>query len=153
MGEGMKNNESFSSDSDDSILSTSSELTEEEDDTASTTIGPNFELSSLMDQLPIKRGLSKYYQGKSQSFTSLSNVRYLEDLPKKETPYQKKKMKPSKSYGGGLDLGQKPLNYSLGPCSKAYINKKSGLRRSSNNLLFCNKPPHPTPHASLHKNL
>lgn len=50
----MKNNESFSSDSDDSILSTSSELTEEEDDTASTTIGPNFELSSLMDQLPIK---------------------------------------------------------------------------------------------------
>ncbi|KAJ0964746.1 hypothetical protein J5N97_025884 [Dioscorea zingiberensis] len=139
MGEDIINTVSFSSDSDDSIFSSSSDLTEEEGDTAAS-IGPLYELSSLMDQLPIKRGLSKYYQGKSQSFTSLSYVSCLEDLPKKEIPY-KKKMKPSKSYGGGLDLSHKSLSYSLGPCSKAYINKKS-LRRSSGNLLSCSKPPH-----------
>nr|XP_048323054.1 protein OXIDATIVE STRESS 3 LIKE 2-like [Ziziphus jujuba var. spinosa] len=63
--------------------------------------GPLFELSDLMAQLPIKR-LSKYFQGKSQSYTSLSKVKSIEDLAKKETPYQRK-MKACKSYGGGLD--------------------------------------------------
>ncbi|XP_016475910.1 uncharacterized protein LOC107797524 [Nicotiana tabacum] len=61
-----------------------------------------YDLSSLMAQLPIKRGLSKFYQGKSQSFTSLSRVTSLEDLVKKESPY-KRKMKSCKSYGAGLD--------------------------------------------------
>ncbi|XP_042488024.1 cell wall integrity and stress response component 1-like [Macadamia integrifolia] len=64
--------------------------------------GPLFELSELMAQLPIKRGLSKHYQGKSQSFTSLSSVRCLDDFAKREAPC-KKKMKTCKSYGGGLD--------------------------------------------------
>lgn len=47
--------------------------------------------------------MSKYFQGKSQSFTSLASVKNLEDLAKKETP-SRKKMKSCKSYGGGLDL-------------------------------------------------
>ncbi|KAK2396009.1 OS3 protein [Trifolium repens] len=47
-------------------------------------------MSSLFQQLPIKRGLSKVYQGKSQSFTSLTNVKSLEDLVKPESPYNKK---------------------------------------------------------------
>ncbi|KAF8400926.1 hypothetical protein HHK36_014229 [Tetracentron sinense] len=64
--------------------------------------GPLYELSELMAQLPMKRGLSKYFQGKSQSFTSLSSVRCIEDLAKRESPYRKK-MKSCKSYGGGLD--------------------------------------------------
>ncbi|XWS12009.1 hypothetical protein CRYUN_Cryun37aG0053400 [Craigia yunnanensis] len=64
--------------------------------------GPLYELSELMAQLPIKRGLSKYFQGKSQSFTSLSSVKSIEELAKKENPYRKK-MKLCKSYGGGLD--------------------------------------------------
>ncbi|KAF5932000.1 hypothetical protein HYC85_028171 [Camellia sinensis] len=64
--------------------------------------GPLSDLSDLMTQLPIKRGLSKFYDGKSQSFTSLSRVTSIEDLPKKESPYRRK-MKASKSYGGGLD--------------------------------------------------
>ncbi|XP_010267109.1 PREDICTED: uncharacterized protein LOC104604469 [Nelumbo nucifera] len=86
--------------------------------------GPLYELSELMAQLPIKRGLSKHYQGKSQSFTSLSNVRCIEDLIKKVNPY-KKKMKSSKSYGG-LDT-----NKSYTP--KAFISKKTS--RSSFSLL------------------
>ncbi|XP_074559893.1 uncharacterized protein LOC141815928 [Curcuma longa] len=63
--------------------------------------GPLFELPTLVEQLPIKiRGLSKYYQGKSQSFTSLSVVRSLEDLPKKQSPYKRKTMmKTCDSYG------------------------------------------------------
>ncbi|XVE52011.1 hypothetical protein DITRI_Ditri02bG0086200 [Diplodiscus trichospermus] len=69
---------------------------------SSSTNGPLYELSELMAQLPIKRGLSKYFQGKSQSFTSLSSVKSIEELAKKETPYRKK-MKGCKSYGGGLD--------------------------------------------------
>lgn len=59
------------------------------------------DMSSLFQHLPFKRGLSKYYQGKSESFTSLSNVRCLEDLAKPENPYNKK-LKTSRSYGGGL---------------------------------------------------
>ncbi|XP_041002048.1 uncharacterized protein LOC121247704 [Juglans microcarpa x Juglans regia] len=87
--------------------------------------GPLFELSELMAQLPIKRGLSKYFEGKSQSFTSLSRVMSLEDLAKKETPYRRK-MKPCKSYGGGLD-NHKP--YATLP--KATISKKASRSRFS----------------------
>jgi hypothetical protein len=34
------------------------------------------------------KGLSRYYDGKSQSFACMSEVRFLEDLPKK-SPYRK----------------------------------------------------------------
>nr|XP_008375848.1 uncharacterized protein DDB_G0271670-like isoform X2 [Malus domestica] len=65
--------------------------------------GSLFDLSDLMAQLPIKRGLSKYFEGKCQSFTSLSKAKSIEDLAKKESPYKKRKaIKASKSYGGGL---------------------------------------------------
>ncbi|PON62473.1 hypothetical protein PanWU01x14_137940 [Parasponia andersonii] len=80
--------------------------------------GPLYELSELMVHLPIRRGLSKFYQGKSQSFTSLASVTNLEDLPKKFAPYRKK-MKLCKSYGGGLEYGNK-LHF-----PKAAISKKS----------------------------
>ncbi|XP_044495444.1 putative protein TPRXL [Mangifera indica] len=81
--------------------------------------GPLFEFSDLMAQLPIKRGLSKFYEGKSQSFTSLSRVKSIEDLAKKKSPYWKI-MKTSKSYGGGLDSHK---SYTLDP--KATISKRS----------------------------
>ncbi|KAI3714695.1 hypothetical protein L6452_21654 [Arctium lappa] len=45
--------------------------------------GPLYELSELMAQLPIKRGLSKYYQGKSESFGSLANLKSFQDLGKR----------------------------------------------------------------------
>ncbi|XP_007024332.2 PREDICTED: uncharacterized protein LOC18596034 [Theobroma cacao] len=89
--------------------------------------GPLYEMSELMAQLPIKRGLSKYFQGKSQSFTSLSSVKSLEDLAKKETPYRKK-MKACKSYGGGLDT------HKFYPLPRATISKK--VSRNSLSLSF-----------------
>ncbi|KAI7739954.1 hypothetical protein M8C21_029356 [Ambrosia artemisiifolia] len=79
------------------------------------------DLSDLMIQLPIKRGLSKFYQGKSESFTSLARVMSIEDLPKKiKNPYNKmRKIKSnSKSYGGGLD------NYKSHTLPKPLISKK-----------------------------
>ncbi|PPR98137.1 hypothetical protein GOBAR_AA22528 [Gossypium barbadense] len=65
---------------------------------SSTIDGPLFHLSELMAQLPIKRGLSKYFQGKSQTFTSLSSVNTVEELAKKETPFYRKKLKACKSH-------------------------------------------------------
>ncbi|GMH16514.1 hypothetical protein Nepgr_018355 [Nepenthes gracilis] len=84
--------------------------------------GPLYELSELMAQLPIKRSLSKYYMGKSQSFTALANVKSIEDLVKKENPCRKR-MKLSNSCGGGLD-GHKFRT------PKATIKKKSSSRSS-----------------------
>ncbi|KAM7254587.1 hypothetical protein ACFE04_003967 [Oxalis oulophora] len=63
---------------------------------------PLYELSDLMANLPIKRGLSKFYQGKSQSFASLKRVTSLDDLAKKENPFRRRKIKPCKSYGACL---------------------------------------------------
>ncbi|XP_058180901.1 protein OXIDATIVE STRESS 3-like [Rhododendron vialii] len=115
-----------------SLLSTSDNMGDDDDDAASSSTsscssnstsstGPLCDLSELMAQLPIKRGLSKFYQGKSQSFTCLSRVKSIEDLPKKEAnPYRtrRKLLKESKSYAGGLG------NYKLCTLPKPVISKK-----------------------------
>lgn len=112
--------------------------------------GGFFEMSSLMQQLPFKRGLSNYYQGKSQSFTSLSKVTCLEDLAKSEIPC-KKKMKSCRSYGGNLcDTNNKASHPKT--CSKT-ISKKASRGSWSSSLAAAakkssgflgNKPPvHP----------
>ncbi|KAG8380033.1 hypothetical protein BUALT_Bualt07G0151400 [Buddleja alternifolia] len=80
--------------------------------------GSLYDLSEIMEQLPIKRGLSKFYQGKSESFTSLSRVTSIEDLAKKATPYRRN-LKASKSCGNGLNSFK---NYTL---PKAIISKKA----------------------------
>ncbi|KAL2321347.1 hypothetical protein Fmac_030316 [Flemingia macrophylla] len=116
----------FSEDSMDSLRSSSSsELTEDASSSASSSSthsnGPLYELSDLMNHLPIKRGLSMFYQGKAQSFTSLARVESIEDLPKKSIPYRKK-MKSCKSFGGALDTNR--ILYS----PKATISKKASKR-------------------------
>ncbi|KAK9705918.1 hypothetical protein RND81_07G091900 [Saponaria officinalis] len=83
--------------------------------------GPLYQLSDLMDQLPIKRGLSKHYQGKSKTFTSLASVESLEDLVK-DNPY-KKRMKLCKSLNEGLDVHKFTS-------PKAIISKKSSYKSS-----------------------
>ncbi|RRT38408.1 hypothetical protein B296_00051296 [Ensete ventricosum] len=116
---------------------------------------PLYELSSLMEQLPIKRGLSKYYQGKSQSYTSLSAVSSIEDLPKKDTAYRRK-MKACRSYAGGTDASHKSA-HSPGRCNKT-ISKKvvprvtscaSLMSKSSSSSLLCSSKP---PLITVHKN-
>ncbi|KAL8129693.1 hypothetical protein V2J09_018848 [Rumex salicifolius] len=94
------------------------------DSNSSSLKGPLYELSELMTQLPIKRGLSKHYEGKSQSFTSLTSVQSLEDLAKEENPYNKR-MKLCRSYGGRLSgHGQRF-------CTPKHTIAKKGLSRNS----------------------
>nr|KYP45597.1 hypothetical protein KK1_032825 [Cajanus cajan] len=113
-----------SEDSMDSVCS-SSELT---DDASSSTPsssahsnGPLYELSDLVNDLPIKNGLSMFFQGKTQSFTSLARVQSIEDLPKKDTSYRKR-MKSCRSFGRVLDRHR--TSYT----PKATISKKASRR-------------------------
>ena len=78
-----------------------------------------------------RRGLSKFYEGKSQSFTSLANVKSLEDLMKtglKNRNYGARRK--AKSTGGMIDQSYKRV-YS----PKATISKKATRRPSS--VLSC----------------
>ncbi|KAJ6342653.1 hypothetical protein OIU78_010562 [Salix suchowensis] len=116
--------------------STASSLDMVDDDasscSSSNSNGPLFELSELLSHLPIKRGLSKYYEGKSQSFTSLSRVASMEDLAKKETGCRRK-MKGSKSYANGLAFHK---SYRL---PKPVIAKKVSSRGSIPSFCFPDK--------------
>ncbi|CAL1414268.1 unnamed protein product [Linum trigynum] len=83
---------------------------------------PLYELSELMSQLPIKKGLSRFYDGKSQSFASLGSVQSLEDLVKKVPSGRILKMKSKcKSFCWGLERQKK---HCYGP--KPAISKKGG---------------------------
>ncbi|XVE54173.1 hypothetical protein DITRI_Ditri03aG0059300 [Diplodiscus trichospermus] len=108
-----------------SATTTTTTSTSSSSSSSSSSSGPLYELSEIMAQLPIKRGLSKHYQGKSQSFTSLASVRSIEDLPKKVIPLfnRSKILKSCKSYGWEL-AGQNNKSYS----PKATISKKGSVR-------------------------
>ncbi|XP_051147993.1 protein OXIDATIVE STRESS 3-like [Andrographis paniculata] len=118
-----------------------------------------YDLSEIMAQLPIKRGLSKFYEGKSESFTSLSSVTSTEDLAKKNStmavPYSCRrnlKLKASKSCGNGLNSSYK---------AKAIISKRnnssihsrvsslSSFSTKRGSFIISTKPPMVPP---LHKN-
>lgn len=72
---------------------------EEDDDVSSKEVQSNFKrglgsLSSLEDSLPIKRGLSNHFTGKSKSFANLSEVEVVgtvKDLEKQENPFNKRR--------------------------------------------------------------
>ena len=84
--------------------------------------GPLYELAPLLAHLPVRTGLSKYYKGKSQSFTSLSDVKCLQDLAKKTTAHTGRKASRS-----SISL------HVQGPHSKT-IGKKTPPRGSSGRL-------------------
>ncbi|KAK1384544.1 Oxidative stress [Heracleum sosnowskyi] len=102
------------------------------------------DMSSLLQQLPIKRGLSKHFQGKSQSFSCLSNVRCLEDLAKPENPYNKR-LKSCKSYvglyGGGCQKSSsnQHLNKIPRSASSRQISKKTSRPSYSSLLATANR--------------
>ncbi|GLJ43969.1 hypothetical protein SUGI_0916650 [Cryptomeria japonica] len=69
--------------------------------------GPLYHMGSLIAGLPCRRGLSNFYGGKSQSFSSLEDVKCVEHLAKPENSYYRRKklkgchecgLKHSKSY-------------------------------------------------------
>ncbi|KAK1439280.1 hypothetical protein QVD17_05096 [Tagetes erecta] len=93
-------------------------------------------MSDLIQELPSKKGLSKHFEGKSQSFTSLSKVTCLEDLVKPENPYNKK-MKSCRSY--------MTLSRVLPPpprsASSSKLFTKTTSRASCSSLSNSNRPP------------
>ncbi|KAA8532134.1 hypothetical protein F0562_006724 [Nyssa sinensis] len=120
--------------------------------------GPLQDMSSLLQQLPFKRGLSKYFQGKSQSFTSLSNVTCLEDLAKPENPYNKR-LKSCKSYGLLSEESHRSSHLPKSSTSSRLISKKtsrgscSSLSSKRNASFLGNvRPPIPPPHRSTSTN-
>ncbi|XP_015869910.3 protein OXIDATIVE STRESS 3 LIKE 1 isoform X2 [Ziziphus jujuba] len=89
------------------------------DEVQSSYKGPLGTMDALEEVLPLKRGISKFYGGKSKSFTSLadaSSVSSIKDLAKPENPYNKKRKNllartnpleksrncPLKNNGGGI---------------------------------------------------
>ncbi|XP_047167403.1 uncharacterized protein LOC124836280 [Vigna umbellata] len=48
-------------------------------------------LDAMEDSLPIKRGLSSHFDGKSKSFSDLSQVSTLKELQKQESPFNKRR--------------------------------------------------------------
>ncbi|ERN11260.1 hypothetical protein AMTRI_Chr04g242900 [Amborella trichopoda] len=85
--------------------------------------GPLDTMDSLQDSLPIRKGISNFYSGKSKSFTSLSDVVSSKELAKPESPYNRKRKNllahniigdKSRSYstrntGGGIS--KRPTNF------------------------------------------
>ena len=73
-----------------------------------------------------RKGLSRYYEGKSQSFACMSEVRCLEDLRKKDNPY-KQKIKSCKSYValGGMMAKKQPASSS---CANLDLVAADGFR-------------------------
>ncbi|XP_051136275.1 protein OXIDATIVE STRESS 3-like [Andrographis paniculata] len=104
------------------------------DDASSYNPNP-YDLSEIMSQLPIKRGLSKFYTGKSESFTALAKVKTLEDLAKKTTSISYRThhcnhLKASKSCGNVLrSYNNNNNNNKLIP--KPTISKKTHVKPSS----------------------
>ncbi|CAK8579485.1 unnamed protein product [Lathyrus sativus] len=93
--------------------------------------GPLYELSELMNHLPIKRGLSMFYQGKAQSFGSLARVESIEDLPKKEKPNYRNKVKSCKSFGLCTPKSTISKKSSRAPSLSVIISRRRFLGESS----------------------
>eukprot|EP00249_Psilotum_nudum_P011310 c23096_g1_i1 orf=540-1595(+) len=98
-----------------------------EPDTQNTFEGPLDCMSSLDFSLPARKGLSRFFSGKSRSFTSLADVVSVRDLAKPENPYSRKR-KNAASYSGSLDRPRLyPLRNGAGVSKKHVHNNKSTL--------------------------
>ncbi|KAF7831172.1 cell wall integrity and stress response component 1 [Senna tora] len=111
------------------------------------TSNPLSDMSSLLHQLPIKRGLSRHYDGKSRSFTSLASVRSLEDLAKKPEERRRNAAMCRRSMNAlsrhickrEWHSSNNPRNYSSSLSASKRIN-------SSVNNFMATRPPIPPPH-------
>jgi hypothetical protein len=72
--------------------------------------------------LACRKGLSRYYEGKSQSFACMSEVRCLEDLRKKGSPYRHRTNKSYGALGLGGMMAKKPASSSCADLGLAAAN-------------------------------
>ncbi|AQK87802.1 uncharacterized protein LOC100383996 [Zea mays] len=89
-----------------------------------------YDMASMVSQLPAKKGLSRHYEGKAQSFACMSEVRCLDDLRKKDSPYKQKVKSSCKGYValGGMMMANKPP--SSGSCAGLGLAAANGFRTS-----------------------
>ncbi|XP_039043281.1 uncharacterized protein LOC120182362 [Hibiscus syriacus] len=80
----------LSSDSSSSIGSPGDSDVEDEEDGIVSSAGLA-SLATIEDSLPIKRGLSNHYAGKSKSFGNLSDISSVKEVPKVESPFNKRR--------------------------------------------------------------
>ncbi|KAI0524091.1 hypothetical protein KFK09_003455 [Dendrobium nobile] len=112
--------------SQDSLFSSATDLMEDDASSSSSSNSSSsdnlLDLSLLVANLPIKRGLSQFFQGKSESFSSLSEVSCIKDLAKKNNIYNKRS-KYCKRKNERMHINQKS-HYAPNICSRI-ISKKS----------------------------
>ncbi|GLJ43967.1 hypothetical protein SUGI_0916620 [Cryptomeria japonica] len=113
--------------------------------------GPLYHMSSLTAALPCKRGLSKFYGGKSQSFSCLEDVTCIDELAKTQDSYYSKKknkgchergLRHSKSYEPRISsasmISKRPQK-----ASKMMIGKKAMSLSMSSELSLSNAQNNP----------
>ncbi|XP_062229036.1 uncharacterized protein LOC133926892 [Phragmites australis] len=103
--------------------------------------GPLYELSTMLYHLPaLRTGLSKHYQGRSRSFTSLSDVSCVEDLAKKTTPYIRR-TKASRGYTAALGAKIRLLKVITKKAPRGSTDRLTSRARSTSLLRSSGKPP------------
>ncbi|XP_027332275.1 uncharacterized protein LOC113847389 [Abrus precatorius] len=147
--------------------STSSEDSSDREDSGEVEVqssfkGPLDTINDLEEDLPVKKGISKFYSGKSKSFTSLADAAAatcMEDIVKPEDPYAKKRKNLlarniliershscSDNVGG---ISKRPANISRG--ASCLVLSSSGSSEEGRNSTSISPPcplpplhPHPT---------
>ncbi|MED6192978.1 hypothetical protein PIB30_014966 [Stylosanthes scabra] len=115
--------------------------------------GPLDTMNDLEDDLPLKKGISKFYSGKSKSFTSLADavsVTSVQEIVKPEDPYAKKRKnllarnlliersRSSDNFGGML---KRKSNIRRGPSCLTLSSSEEGNSSTSTSI----SPPCPLP--------
>ncbi|KAL0726287.1 hypothetical protein Bca4012_022380 [Brassica carinata] len=86
-----------------------------------------FDMGGLRNNLPKKRGLSRYYSGKARSYVCISDVKCLEDLKKPTHPledddeddvYKKRKKNRQSSSSSFSAAVNSNVNYQNYPCRR-----------------------------------
>lgn len=101
-----------------------------DDEAQSSFKGPLDTMEGLEEVLPIKRGISKFYNGKSKSFTSLSDatsVSSIKEFAKPENPYTRKR----KNLIARSSLLDKNRTYSLKDLRSGTSKRTTSSSRSS----------------------
>ncbi|KAM6560067.1 hypothetical protein CsatA_029306 [Cannabis sativa] len=85
-------------------VSSSDLLDDNDDDDALSNLSPKtyvlheFSHPTTKSQVTTKKGLSRYYEGKAKTFSSLLEVKYVQDLAKKQIPFMKRGHRRSRTY-------------------------------------------------------
>ncbi|XP_020228942.1 uncharacterized protein LOC109809925 [Cajanus cajan] len=151
-----------SSDSSIGRNTTSSEDSSDREDAAEVEVqssfkGPLDTINDLEDDLPVKKGISKFYSGKSKSFTSLADAAgatSMQEIVKPEDPYAKKRknliarhvsIERSRSCADNIGgISKRPANIGRGASCLNLSSSEEGNSSSTSISPPCPLPPlHP----------